>query len=245
MIYDYPYEATPADTEIFITEEPVDLVKEHIKDQFDFPMENRVDYVGSYIDSYNYSVAKLIETEEDEQDIDSINDDFIKFMIDIFKYKLNIGLPGFEDMSAENQLDMIQMIYRYFIINMKHNFSCFCLNYIEKHKHEIAESQPKKKDVTSIDIKKDIDDPDDLVIIPNLYSIIRQIIYDNDHDIDLFVEFSDRNDPHLETDMMKEYVRDFKVTGNFYPFYRNLLDEEFLKEIESKIRNKLLKKYRK
>ena len=56
---------------------------------------------------------------------------------------------------------------------------------------------------------------------------------------------SDVNDPRLETDMMNEYFENFTVTGNFYPEYRKMLNTPFIKEIESKIRNKILKPYKK
>ena len=48
-MFDYQYEPTPAETEIVLSEEPLNLIKEHIRSQFADPMEKKFDYVGSYI----------------------------------------------------------------------------------------------------------------------------------------------------------------------------------------------------
>lgn len=136
------------------------------------------------------------------------------------------------------------MTYRYFIVNIKHNFSSFCLNYILRNKRELSDTLPKKKDVSSLNLKRDGIDADDIVIVSNLYTIILNIIEQN-HDVDEFILNSDVNDPRLETDMMNEYYENFTVTGNFYPEYRKMLNTPFIKEIESKLRNKILKPYKK
>ena len=88
-------------------------------------------------------------------------------------------------------------------------------------------------------------DPDDIAIISNLYEIIQEIIFGKDHDIDEFLANSDINEPRLETELMTEYFENFTITGNFYPEYRKMLNKSFIKEIEAKVRNKILKQYKK
>ena len=202
-MYDYEFEPTPTDAEIFLSDEPINLLKQHIRAQFSDPMNYKFDYVGSYIESFRMSVLQ-IETDDDENDLERMNDDFIRFLLNIFDKYLGLGFPDFEEKSYEDQLDILHMTYRYFIVNIKHNFSSFCLNYILRNKRELSDTLPKKKDVSSLNLKRDGIDADDIVIVSNLYTIILNII-EQDHDVDEFILNSDVNDPRLETDMMNEY----------------------------------------
>ena len=113
------------------------------------------------------------------------------------------------------------------------------------NKKELAESLPKRKDVTSLNLKKDEFDPDDITIISNLYDIIKNCLFNMDHDVDDFLNNSDVDEPRLETDMVRDWFEDFSITGNFYPEYRNMVDDDFVKEIENKIRNRIFKSYKK
>ena len=243
-MFNYDFEPTPAETEIFLSDEPLNLIEQHIRSQFESPLDYKFDYVGSYIETFKMSVLQ-IETDDDEDDLVRLNGDFVRFMLNIFEKYLGLGFPDFEDKSYEEQHDIIHMTYRYFIVNIKHNFSSFCINYIMRNQKELSEIQPKKKDVTSLNLKRDGLDPDDIAIISNLYEIIQEIIFGKEHDIDEFLVNSDINEPRLETELMTEYFENFTITGNFYPEYRKMLNKSFIKEIEAKVRNKILKQYKK
>lgn len=241
---DYPYEPTPSDTEIFLSEEPLNLIKQHIIDQFKRPLDYRFDYVGSYIENYNFSYLDVVMDEEQDS-LEMMNDDFSSFLLRLFETRLGIGFPDFDVKSTEDQHELLHMTYRYFIVNIKHNFVSFCYNYIMANKKELAESLPKRKDVTSLNLKKDEFDPDDITIISNLYDIIKNCLFNMDHDVDDFLNNSDVDEPRLETDMVRDWFEDFSITGNFYPEYRNMVDDDFVKEIENKIRNRIFKSYKK
>ena len=185
-MYDYEFEPTPSDAEIFLSDEPINLLKQHIRSQFTDPMNYKFDYVGSYIESFRMSVLQ-VETDDDENGLERMNDDFVRFMLNIFEKYLGLGFPDFEEKSYEEQHDILHMTYRYFIVNIKHNFSSFCLNYILRNKKELSENQPKKKDVSSLNLKRDGIEADDIVIISNLYDIIQNIIFGQDHDVDEFI----------------------------------------------------------
>lgn len=243
-MFEYQFEPTPVETEIFLSDEPLNLIKEHIRSQFSDPMDKKFDYVGSYIEKFRVSVLN-IETDDDEIELERLNDDFIRFMLNIFDKYLGIAFPDFDVKSNEEQHEIIHMVYRYFIINIKHNFSSFCMNYIVKHKRELAENQPRKKDVTSLNLKKDVIDGDDIVIVSNLFNIIEGIVFKQEYDIEFFINNSDWKEPHLETEMIEEYFENFSLVGNFYPGYRNMLSTVFIKEIECKVRNRILKPYKK
>lgn len=242
-MFQYEYEPTPADAEIFLSDEPMNLMKEQIKAQFENPLEKRFDYIGSFIESFHISFLD-VETDDEENDIEKIYDDFMSFMLKLFEEKLDIAFPDFDNKGYEDQEEIIHMTYRYFLINTKHNFSNFCSHYIENNKKRIVESLPKKKDVTYLNLKKDGVDTEDNIIISNLYSIIEDIIH-SDIDVDSFINNSDWIEPRLETDMVRDWFEDFSIVGDFCPKYVEMVDSNFIKEIECKIRNRMLKKYKK
>ena len=97
-MYDYEFEPTPSDAEIFLSDEPINLLKQHIRSQFTDPMNYKFDYVGSYIESFRMSVLQ-VETDDDENGLERMNDDFVRFMLNIFEKYLGLGFPDFEEKS--------------------------------------------------------------------------------------------------------------------------------------------------
>lgn len=84
----------------------------------------------------------------------------------------------------------------------------------------------------------------DVLILANLFDIIKTIIDNEETDIADFVNASDWHEPWLETELMQDRIETNEIVGNFYPKYKNLLSNEVLREIEGKVRNKILKKYK-
>ena len=70
------------------------------------------------------------------------------------------------------------------------------------------------------------------------------MILSQDIDIDDFFENCD-DDECLETRFVASAFDKMKLTGNFVENYIEMLDDDFKSEIESKVRNKILKKYKK
>ena len=101
----------------------------------------------------------------------------------------------------------------------------------------------KMKDVTTLSFKKEVTDPEDISILGNLSSIIDEIL-SQDIDLDLFFDTCD-NESTLETRFVSKAYDDAKITGNFIQPYIDMIDSDFKSGIESKIRNKILKKYKK
>ena len=51
------------------------------------------------------------------------------------------------------------------------------------------------------------------------------------------------DEPVLELEYVQSAYNDFELTGNFIEKYLDMIDDDFLTEIQSKMRNKILKKY--
>ena len=242
---DYEYEPTSVDTEIFLSNMPLSIMEDNIKTQFKNPLEyRRVDYVHSFFRKYKYSVDSS-ETEEELNEIEDLRDQFVQFMCDIFHRALNIGLPEIEDKSKEDQEELIRFTYRYFMINIKKNFVNFILNYIDEHKKILCENAQRKKDISSLSLKKEIDDNDDVLILSNLSDIIDFILNDGSISVADFIRMSDRKRPSFETMFIDDRYNDFSITGNFIEKYVNMIDSDFKVEIEQKVRNNILKQYKK
>lgn len=239
------YEPQDVESEVLLSDLPLDIITGSIETQFNDPMEYRKnDFVQSFITKYQVT-KENIEDDEEAEELQHVYDKFISFMENIFHEKLGLGLPELDDMGENDQLELIHYIYRFFIINIKKNFIIYILNYIEENKEELANSLPKKKDVTTSSLKQAITDPDDLTIIVSIAEAIQTILSDEDATVENFLEGSRGDDANLENDYISEAYDEFKINGNFVMNYFKMATEDFRVEVECKVRNKILKKYRK
>lgn len=243
MLSDLELEYTPNDitSDQFMSEVPLDLIKENIKYQFIDPLEYRKkDHISTFISIYEYSVDNADAYEnEDMDDFTSLRDDFISFMLNMFEKYLNIGFVDFWDKSIKDQHNLIHYVYRFFLMNIRKNFIHYIMSCIDddRSSYDIDE----KKDVTTLSFKREVTDPVDIYILSNLHSIITDILK-REIDVD---DFLNRCDDCLETNFVKDKFDSLDITGNFIDKYVEMVDNDFIANIETKIRNKILKKYRK
>lgn len=240
----FDYEPNDIDDEIFLSEIPLSLLKENIKTQFEDPMEYRkIDYVQSFLNKYQFSMEN-INDDDDQADLENIHVEFISFMRDMFRVYLGLGFPNLEDMDEESQEELIHFTYRYFIINIKKNFVNVILNSLNENKRSICDALPKKKDVTSLSLKRNVTDEDDLTIISNISDAIDMVLITSSS-ITKFLEQCSIDEPSLEAEYISDKYDSCDITGNFIEKYIDMLDDSFKVEIECKVRNKILKKYNK
>ena len=233
------YEPSSLEEDIFISDIPIDLTKENIKYQFQNPMDNDIDYITTFIDSYDFSMENCGDPDEKKRLIE-LRDDFFSFVRTLFKEYLDVGFPDFEDHDMETQNDLILCAYRYFVINIKRNFVHLVLNYIDKRKNSVLELCDKKKDVTTLAYKKEIQDPDDLLIISNINEIVRFII-NSEFDVGEFLSLARKKNDY-EAEYVDDAYDNVHITGNFTSKYRSMFDDEYLVSIVNKIRQKILKR---
>ena len=241
----FSYEPNDIDSDLILSEMPLSLMKENITCQFEDPLEYRKkDHITTFLNMYEYSKDNVNAYEDEEIDnVVELRDDFYSFMQNLFEKYLGIGFVNFDDEDEETQNHLIHFKYIFFIINIKKNFICYILNFINDRQSLFVHVDEKKKDVTSMSFKKEITDPNDMYIIANLSSIIDMIL-SQDIDVDDFFENCD-DDECLETRFVANAFDNMKLTGNFVENYIGMLDDVFKSEIESKVRNKILKKYKK
>lgn len=237
------YEPQDAETEVLLSDLPLDIIIGSITTQFNDPIEYRKnDFVQSFITRYQLTKDN-IEEEEDEEELAEVYDKFVSFMENIFHEKLGLGIPELDDMSEDDQLELIHYMYRFFIINIKKNFMMYILDYIEDHKEELAEALPKKKDVSTASLKQAVTDPDDLTILVSIADAIEMVLSDENVSVEDFLDLAHGDDANLENEYISEAFDDFKINGNFVAKYFKMATESFRIEVECEVRHKILKKY--
>ena len=167
LLTDYQYQPNDIDTEMMLTELPMDVLEENITKQFENPIENhKMDYIANFITKYKYSKETLDAYADDYNDdqisLSQIRSEFIVFMTELFEQKLDLGFPMIDELLEEDQDELLHFTYRFFIMNIKRNFVNVIMNYIDKNKEDICETLPRRKDVTTLTMKKDIEDPLDV-----------------------------------------------------------------------------------
>lgn len=241
---DYNYFPMDIDDELFLTDVPLNVIENSLSTQFDDPLEYRKnDYVQSFITKYNFSRENY--REEDLMDLDSIRDEFVSFMLEKFDTYFNVGFVDFDSLDEEHQHEAIHLIYRFFIKNIKKNFVNIIWNYIQKRKKEIQEIVEKKKDVTTAAFKQEINNEYDIQVLSNMSKIIDYVFAQMrlSDDVDIFFKWCQGDDYILELEYIKMMYSKMKVTGNFIDKYIDMIDDDFKSEIQSKIRNKILRNY--
>lgn len=247
MSLEFEYKPNDISSDMFLSEIPLSLMKENIISQFNDPLEHRKkDHITTFIAMYKYSEENVDAYEDEDEDyIIELRDDFYLFIRNLFEEYLGIGFNNFEDLSKEDQDNMIHFTYRFFLINIKKNFISYLRTCIDEEKDSyIYDEEEKKKDVTSLSFKKEVTDSSDIYILSNLGDIIDDIL-SRDISVDDFLDKCDDEESCIETRFLKSKFDNFEITGNFVEKYVDMIDSDFKSEIESKIRNKILKKYNK
>lgn len=247
---EYQYQPNDIESDQFLSEVPMALMEENIKAQFANPMEYRKkDHITTFLGMYYYSLGE-INPEAEDMDAEADNlmmlrDEFYTFMRKIMEQYLGLGFVNFEEKSKSEQDRVIHYTYRFFISNIKKNFVCLIMNYLDRNRKLYTDQEDvKRKDITTLALRKEEVDPTDIYIIANLYSLIQEILAE-EIDVDEFLENCDDEESFLETRFVKEQFDQFELTGNFVPKYIKMISPDFMSEIETKIRNRILSKYTK
>lgn len=238
-IFNYtPYDI---EDEIFLSEVPVSLLEKSLKTQFDNPWEyKKRDYIQSFITKYNFSKENMREDELTNLDI--LHDEFLSYVLKLFKVYLGIGFPDIDTKTEDDQHELIQLSYRFFINNIKKNIITFIYNFICNNIDKIVDILPRKKDVTTLNFKEEIPDENIIIILANLSDVVTYI-FSQDVDVEDFLDLCEKNTTCLETEFIKEKYNNFEITGNFVSNYLNMITNYDKVDIESNIRRKLLNKY--
>lgn len=231
------------DDEIFLTDFPIEIIENSIKSQFNNPFDfSKRDYLQTFFAQYEYSINNCNEIEMES--LEEYHDQFIQFILKIFNDKLGISIPYIEDKVDSELHETIHIIYRFFILNIKHNFVNYVYNYIKEHKEEIKikYEDDKRKDVSTSSFKEEINNEYDVIILVNLPDIVNDIINDV-LPAGEFLRLCVDDKPCLETSFVRDKFENYIITGNFSDMYVNMLGEDEKSEIVSAVRSRILSDY--
>ena len=244
MSSEYSYMPTDLEEELFLSEVPIELIEQSIQSQFNDPLEFRkTDYIQSFIMKYEFSKENLLE--DDMIMLENYRDDFLRFIEKIFEEYLSVGFVDLDQLDDEDAFELIHLTYRFFMKNIKKNFVHICYNYIKDNAEELIAVCGKKKDVTASNFKSEIENETDVQLLANLHEIIEEILerLKRLDTVDEFFQLCIADEHELELEFVMHAYNNFELTGNFIEKYVSMINETFLMEIQSKMRNRILKKY--
>lgn len=241
---DYNLSST-TEIDMLLVDLPLELLKENLRYQINDPLSTDVNYVESVIDKIREMKNAYGDIDDAQRNIDSLIVNFFGFIIQEIdnKFKLDIEID-YNDVSEV--METGTNLYFFLILRYRKNITKFLYRYINRNRKKLVEefeSLYKKKDVTTITLKKKIKNKDDVLIISNLPVIIKYIMNLDIEPLE-FLDYS-AGESHYEGNYIKELITDGDLIGNFVPNYLDVIVNDYdyiLDEIQTEIKIKLMNK---
>ena len=240
--------STSVETNSLLAELPFELMKELISEQINDPMSTNNNYIDIIIEK-----SELFkDSHEDNEDIIAeLNDNLRSFFVSIMQRiddAFELGLDIESIASRSDVVEIGEVLYNYFVLRYVKNISKFITKYILTHKKELADYyiDKNKKDVSTMALKKQIKNQDDIVIVSNLPSIIKYVI-NLDIDPEEFVSLNTGAD-NYEGTVIRSLISSGQMVGDFVYEYiqKAIVDHDYIiDEIQTDIKTKIFKKMNK
>lgn len=231
------------DVERVLNDLPLDIIKENITTQVDDPLSYESDYCSDVFDTFDEAFEEFGHIEEYKHELNEIRDKFNLFVLNEIDRKFGLGIDynSISDYEVEN---LAKNAYQFFIVEFREKVSEFILQYIISNKmmlSDMYDEDYRKKDVTTLNMKKKTKNRTEVIILSNLPNIISYIL-DQEHQPEEFIDLSSEAE-----EMVAEYIKNatmsFIISGNFVG---NVLNEikfahnDTIDEIASSIRMELI-----
>ena len=237
---------TDDEDEDFLSNVPLDVLTQSIDKQFDDPEEFiNNDFVQAFINNIEYERSHY-HTEDEDMDIEERREKFILYMVKSFESRLGLGFNDIDSKPEEEQNDIIQYVYRFFLMDIRKNFVNLIMNYIDENSEAIYDKYKDLSNASQAVFKNEITDEVDITVLANLSPIIDYILDDVSFNMDDCLKFftlCEGKSANINLESTRDYFNDFIICGNFIKNYINLVDDDLADTIKSKVRNKILKKY--
>lgn len=221
----------------------LDLIKENIETQVKDPVYYSIDYCEEVFETLDRAYDELGHIEDYKLQIDEIRDTFITYVLDLLNTKFNLDI-SIENKTPGELKDIMYSCYRVFVIDFREIVENFLTSYVNLNKFSLAdmfEDQFKRKDVTTVNIKKLTDSKEDILVIANLPDIVSHIL-DLEHDPVDFMNLGAEVEEYHASKVM-EYLNDFTIAGNFTSAVLNEIKfthNDIIDSINSNIRLQLI-----
>lgn len=230
------------DLDIILSDLPLELIMSSLDHQIKNPLDIGTDYCTIFFDKCASVLQEYKGVEDIEKDLEELTTKFCLKVLNMLddKFKFDINYDGLTNYDLTK---MTLMMYKFFILRYRKNVSRFIYNFIQKNKKMISEqflNDDKRKDITTIVMKKITKNKDDIRIISNLPIIIKNIL-EMDHDPLDFMELAAPVDLYY-ADEIRTLLENFTLSGNFTkPYLSTLLYQytDIVDEILIDVRAKL------
>jgi hypothetical protein len=221
---------------------PLDLIKENIYEQISNPLMSSTNYFNIVMEKYNIIKHNFSDNPDDFKNFENVIIDFCNDVLNSISEKYNLGI---DNIDTPELFPTTEAVYNYFILNYKRNVVRFFYSYITDNRNTLAESyekMAKKKDVTTLNYKRQLKEREDVIILSNLSSIvsyIKSIQIESLDFVDMTTESDDIDDRTIELlinrGMMNgDFVNDY--LDIVFDYNDNVLDE-IVNELQLKLYN--------
>ena len=212
----------------------LEIMETSINDQINGDRSSDRDFLGTVIDKFN-----TITEEGTPDTVRGIRDEIIEWanrliLSIVHEYNLGYNNPG-ED-SLEN-LDILESLYHFFILDRKRNTKEFFIKYIEINKKQIIDSMGiggRGTDITTIANRKKNINKLNVPILSNLTEVVQHITNNCDITSDTFLDLID--DGELYTSNIKYYFDCDMLVGEFFDKYISEEVGEYGDDISGELR---------
>lgn len=222
MISNINDEINDFDVQRIMGDLPIEVIKENILTQINDPLLYTSDYADDVYETLENAKQELDHIDVYREDIYEEYDKFNLFLLSNVSNRFNLGIDV-ELLDSCQLNNMAYNCYLFFIVNLKENLENFLYNYISNNRDELSkmfDSEFKRKDVTTINMKKTCSRKEDILVLSNLVDVINYVLnidFDASEFIDLCIE------PGEELgEIIKQQVDTFEIPGNFVPI---IIDE--------------------
>ena len=230
------------DLDIILSDLPIDLVLSSIEYQINNPLDVDADYCTIVFDKCARVFQEFKGIEDVERDMEEILNKFCISVLNKLDEKFEFEI-NFDDLTPYDITKMTALLYNFFILRYRKNISRFIYNFILKNKKMIAEqfvNDDKRKDVTTLVMKKMTKNKDDIRIISNLPIVIKNIL-EMEHDPIDFMELAAPVDLYYCEEII-DLLENFTLAGNFTKAYLNTIVHQYndvVDEILIEVRSKM------
>lgn len=237
MLQEEYYNVSDTEIDMVLLDIPLELMKENIITQIaDVTID--VNYMEIISDKIKYLEDIYSDDPETIGKINNLIVDISAFMInaicDRFDFEFNIDTDA-----PKKVFELATSLYYCFILNFRKNVRRYLKTYIITHRKELADKfASKKKDVTTVSVKKKIKNREMAIIISNLPLVVRDII-SVPPDVDTFFDSLS----YYEANVVREYFETFELSGDMNTYF-NILENEFdflIDSITEDVKDKLIK----
>lgn len=231
------------DVERVLNDLPLDIIKENITTQVNDPLLYESDYCSEVYETFDEATNEFGHIDEYKKELEELRDKFNLFVLSEIDGKFGLGID-YNSMSEYEVEELAKNTYQFFIVEFREKINEFILNYILSNKMSLSEMYDedyRKKDVTTLNMKKKTKNRSEVIILSNLPTII-SFILDSDHQPEEFIELSSEAE-----EMVAEYIKNattsFTISGNFVSSVLNEIKfahNDAIDEIASTIRMELI-----